>query len=363
MHQTTPTKIADLAMRNPRAAADMLEDHITMMEVNNYSPGYIEDHINTVKSWFRHFDVEVKRRIRVASNNFSPTLQSECVPDVRDMSAIYGKAGLRESVMISLMAKSGLRPGVIGNYNGTDGLQIRDLPDITICRETAKCVRTPNRIVVRRELSKAGHQYFTFSTRSATTQIVAYLNDRLVHGEILSEHSPVISPNDHTETHTWRRSQKAFLPTQRISDRIRQTFRPEFTWRPYVLRAYFDTQLLIAESRGRMAHDFRVFFMGHKGTMESRYTTNKSVLPVTLINEMSSAFERSEEYLDQNGVASDPDQKQQIHEMIEQATPQQIGRILIVLTQTAKAGHGKPALQRGAGKLQRCEPGRQVPIH
>ena len=35
MHQTTPTKIADLAMRNPRAAADILEDHITMMEVNN----------------------------------------------------------------------------------------------------------------------------------------------------------------------------------------------------------------------------------------------------------------------------------------------------------------------------------------
>ena len=130
------------------------------------------------------------------------------------------------------------------------------------------------------------------------------MNDRLAHGEILSEHSPVISPNDHTKTHTWRKSQKTFLPTQRISDRIRQTLRPKFRWRPYVLRAYFDTQLLISESRGKMAHDFRVFFMGHKGTMESRYTRNKSVLPVTLINEMSSAFERSEEYLDQDGVTS-----------------------------------------------------------
>ena len=46
-----------------------------------------------------------------------------------------------------------------------------------------------------------------------------------------------------------------------------------------MLRPYFDAQLLIAESKGKMARDFRVFFMGHKGTMEARYTTNKGVIP------------------------------------------------------------------------------------
>jgi len=74
--------------------------------------------------------------------------------------------------------------------------------------------------------------------------------------------------------------------------------RPRFRWRPYVLRAYFDTQLLIAESRGKIAHDFRVFFMGHKGSMESRYTTNKGILPDALITEMKNAFLKSEEFLD-----------------------------------------------------------------
>ena len=352
MHQMTPSKLADLAVRDMRTATDLLEDHITMMESNNYSPGYIEDHVNTVKSWFRHFDVVVKRRVRIASTGFSPTLQNERVPDAREMEDVYSRAGLRESVLISLMAKSGLRPGVIGNHKGTDGLQIRDLPDILICHGTAKCIRTPNRIIVRRGLSKAGHQYFTFSTQSATKQLVAYLNDRLACGETLHENSPVISPNDHSEAYTWRRSRKAFLPTQRISDKIRNTFRPKFEWRPYVLRAYFDTQLLIAESRGKIAHDFRVFFMGHRGTIESRYTTNKEILPVVLVNEMSDAFTRSEEYLDQTDVIPSPDPKQRIQEILDQATSHQIDCVLDMLTHTIKVGVGKPALQRGSSQFQ-----------
>jgi hypothetical protein len=66
----------------------------------------------------------------------------------------------------------------------------------------------------------------------------------------------------------------------------------------YVLRAFFYTQLLMAESRRKIAHDFRVFFMVHSGSMEARYTTNKGVLPNALIKEMKSAFKRSEEFLD-----------------------------------------------------------------
>lgn len=336
IHQITPADLAELAIRDLRAATDLLQDHITIAESKNYSPGYIEEHVNAVKSWFRHFDIVVNRRTQISLSGFSPTLQNERVPDCYEISEIYKKAELRESVMISMMAKSGLRPGVMGNYDGTDGLQIRDLPDIAIHNGTAECVQTPNRIIVRRELSKAGHQYFTFSTNSATKQLLAYLNDRLVHGEVLTGHSPVIHPNDHDNK--WRRSQKAFLPTQRISDKIRRVFRPKFTWRPYVLRAYFDTQLLIAESRGKITHDFRVFFMGHKGTIESRYTTNKGILPVILISEMSNAFARSEECLDQPITNHNLNQKQQIQEIIDQATPQQIERALDVLTQTMKTG-------------------------
>ncbi|MEM2760672.1 MAG: hypothetical protein QXW73_07790, partial [Nitrososphaerales archaeon] len=112
-----------------------------------------------------------------------------------------------------------------------------------------------------------------------------------------------------------------------------KTFRPRFQWRPYVLRAYFDTQLLIAESRGKIAHDFRVFFMGHKGTIEAKYTTNKGILPEALIDEMCEAFKRSEKFLDLELSEEDPllKQKEQLHRKIEEATPEKVQEMLRLL--------------------------------
>jgi len=88
-----------------------------------------------------------------------------------------------------------------------------------------------------------------------------------------------------------------FITTRNVSREIRETMRPKFNWRPYVLRAYFDTQLLLAESHGKITHPYRGFFMGHTGDIESRYTTNKGVLPVSLVKDMRQAFIRCEPYL------------------------------------------------------------------
>jgi hypothetical protein len=54
--------------------------------------------------------------------------------------------------------------------------------------------------------------------------------------------------------------------------------------------------------------------MGHKVSIEAKYTTNKGVLPEALINEMREAFKRSEEFLDLEGLSEDPiiKQKEQI---------------------------------------------------
>lgn len=105
--------------------------------------------------------------------------------------------------------------------------------------------------------------------------------------------------------------------------------RPRFQFRPYVFRAFFDTQLLIAESRGRVAHDFRVFWMGHKGSIEAKYTTNKGMLSKELVEEMRSAFRRSEEYLDIEVSREDPavKQKEEIKAGIEKLTLDQLGKV------------------------------------
>lgn len=62
-----------------------------------------------------------------------------------------------------------------------------------------------------------------------------------------------------------------------------------FSWRPYVLRAYFDTNMIIAESKGKVSHPYLQFFMGHKGDMEARYSTNKGWLPPDMVEGMREA--------------------------------------------------------------------------
>ena len=310
VHQMTPIQVIELSMKDLRAATDLIQDHITWMEERNHSPGYIDSTITAVKSWLQHFDIEIRRRLKIANADSTPTLENERVPCASEIAEIFDRASLRGAAAISLIAKSGLRPQVLGNHNGTDGLAMLDLPDIVIQQGTARCLQSPPIVIVRRTLSKAKNQYFTFLTPNGTKKLLAYLNDRLVRGETLTGNSAVIAADSKYKYGRGRNGGKKFLPTRQISRIIRETFRPRFQWRPYVLRAYFDTQLLIAESRGKIAYDFRAFFMGHRGTIEAKYTTNKGVLPETLIGEMRGAFKRSEQLLDLEMTEEDPLLKQ-----------------------------------------------------
>ena len=92
------------------------------------------------------------------------------------------------------------------------------------------------------------------------------------------------------------------VTTKTLSKEIRDAMRPKYAWRPYVLKAYFDTQLLIAENNGKIAHAYRQFFMGHKGDIEARYTTNKGRLPVELVEDMRESYRKSLEYLETTRV-------------------------------------------------------------
>ena len=99
----------------------------------------------------------------------------------------------------------------------------------------------------------------------------------------------------------------------------------------------------MAESRGKIAHDFRVFFMGHKGSMEAKYTTNKGLLPDTLVQEMRDAFMRSEEFLDLEigkkieSVTSETASNDLMKDAIQQATPEDLGNIQEMLQSWASS--------------------------
>ncbi|MEM1673930.1 MAG: hypothetical protein QXI56_03530 [Candidatus Bathyarchaeia archaeon] len=84
------------------------------------------------------------------------------------------------------------------------------------------------------------------------------------------------------------------LVTRDIREAIR---RAGFSWRPYVLRAYCDTNMIIAESKGKISHPYLQFIMGHKGDIESRYSANKGVLPPDMIEDMRRAYRECEPFL------------------------------------------------------------------
>ena len=73
----TPMDLAGLDMQDIRSATNLLEDHITMMEEKGYATGYVEDYLKAIKSWFRHFDIRVMRKIKVNTSDYTPTLQNE----------------------------------------------------------------------------------------------------------------------------------------------------------------------------------------------------------------------------------------------------------------------------------------------
>ncbi len=100
----------------------------------------------------------------------------------------------------------------------------------------------PTLIIVRRELSKAGHQYFTFLSEEGCDYLKDYLEGRMREGEEIEPESAVVTPKQRI---------KPFIRSINVGDIIRGVIRKAgFPWRPYVLRSYFDTQLMLAESKG-----------------------------------------------------------------------------------------------------------------
>jgi len=308
----TPTTLADLGRKNRKELEDLIEDHITKMESEGKSPGYITGILKGVKSWLVHNEIELKRKIRISNRGATPTIENERVPEKEELKALLMYGDERASAAMCLVAQSGLRLEVLGNAQGKDGLRVGDLPELKIHQDHVEFTKIPTLVSVRPSLSKTNHKYLTFLPKEACDHLAAYLDNRLSLDAKLTEDVPVIAKKSGFEGNS-----TAFMTTRNVSRIIRKAMRPRFKWRPYVLRAYFSTQMLLAESHGKVSHPYRVFFMGHKGDMESRYSTNKGRLPENLIEDMRSAFAASSEYLETT-PRPERDKKEMLLEMWRQ---------------------------------------------
>jgi hypothetical protein len=192
------------------------------------------------------------------------------------------------------MAFAGCRVEVLGSYLGDDGLRLSDIPEMEIKEGEVGFKKFPAMISVRKTLSKSRHRYFTFLPEQGCGYLKGYLEWRVRRGEDLSPgDKPVITAGPFNQPRVG-----AHISTPKVGKLIRKAIRDAgFLWRPYVLRRYFDTRMMLVENEGEMLRDWRTFHMGHEGTIEATYTVNKG-LPEDVVEKMRETFAKaSEEFL------------------------------------------------------------------
>jgi len=290
--KTDPKAMLEWARRDIMGFQDSLEDLVAKLESEGKSPGYIQGFLKTVKSWLRYNNITLTRKIKIKNSTATPTIENEQVPSQEELARVLRASPPRVRAAVALMAFAGLRPQSIGNHDGSDGLRIKDLPELKIEDGSVVFEKTPTMIVVRQTLSKARHRYFTFLSSEGCTYLKEYLEERIRSGERLKPESPLIA-HERKEA-----AQKPFVMTRKLTHFIRLCMRKAGVYkRPYVLRAYFDTNMIIAESKGKISHPYLQFLMGHKGDIEARYSTNKGVLPPDMVEDMRKCYKDCEPYI------------------------------------------------------------------
>jgi hypothetical protein len=279
---------------------DLVQDVVRRLENENAAPDYIQGIIKGTKSWLKHNDRELKRSIKIKDQGVPVTLAEEKVPEPTQLQEVLSAGTQRAKVSASFMAFCGVRPEVLGNKDGTDGLVLGDLPDLDVDALTFRSM--PAQVVVRRELSKVRHQYFTFVNEKACEYLLSYLQARRGNGEKIGLQSPVIRADEGQKIaylkSRGKKPESFFICTANIESEVRRAIRRAgYDWRPYILRSFFDSHLLTAELQGRVTSTARALFMGHKGDIERKYTLNKRRLPKELFDMMKDQYLKGSAFL------------------------------------------------------------------
>lgn len=290
----TEEKLTQLAKEDYPTLKNLISDQIRKKENEGKAGSYISTSLKPTLSFLKFNNITVHLQINIKNENRNLTTENERIPTKDELSTILRSTDTRGRLEIALMAFSGLRPETLGSYKGTNGLKLSDIKDLEIKNEKIEFKKIPTEITVRPELSKARHQYLTFISKEGCEYMKEYLNERINNKEKLSEESPLILPN---ESKSRKEMKNRFLETQLISREIKKAIKKAgFTWRPYVFRAYFATNLDIAEANGKISHSWRQFIMGHKGDIEARYSTNKN-LSDDIKDQIRETYKRCEKYL------------------------------------------------------------------
>jgi site-specific recombinase XerC len=288
-------------------------DFVRKMEREGKVGSYIARYKKVLRSWLGFKGKDFKLTTNIAYEGRAPRVEEGRIPEKSELAKILRSGSPRARLAISLLAFSGLRPETLGNAEETDGLKISDLPEMRIENGKVDFDKVPAMVNARYTLSKAKHSYFTFLSREGITYLKEYIELRISVGDIIGPETPLFKLDPQG------RISHKFIRTQLATRDIRLAINSaEYKWRPYVLRAYLATALDNAENKGLISHPWRTSFMGHKGDIEARYSTNKR-LPPDMIEEMRSAYARASKYFEteEHGIKEEDAVKIQIDTMRE----------------------------------------------
>ncbi len=181
----------DLLELKPRTLRDVFLDFVTADEKQGAGGSYTSYKVKVARNWLKFNGVTPPSGVKVRS---ADSTYEETALTPEQLRAVLGAAGPREKAAVLLMATAGVRPEVLGNYLGTDGLVLGDFPELVVDRTAARFPKTPTPIIVRRNLSKSNHRYVTFVGEEGAAAVVDYLNSRFAAGERLEPRSAFYAP-------------------------------------------------------------------------------------------------------------------------------------------------------------------------
>jgi hypothetical protein len=301
----SPAGFLDEARSHPDALERRLVRYATSLQQRGRRGTYIAKTFTGAGSFLRKHRVEFAGFPKVKMVR-GESIESERVPTQAELGKLLRALSLRGQVSALLMAHAGLRPGTFATYLAGDrALSLRDLPELDL--KSLSFRRMPFQIRVPGSLSKTRRAYLTFGTPELGDALIAYLKERKrrprwsqgheTPPETLTPESPVVAIRD-TETDTGFVTVKAV--TAELRNAIAKVVPNDTTWRPYVLRAYASTQLLLAESKGLIIRDVREEILGHDLGVSGRYNLEKK-LSGTLVEELREQYARAVPFLESGG--------------------------------------------------------------
>ncbi len=293
----SPGELVRRARTRPESVRRLLSDYAVAQQERGRSPAYIRKVLFALRSWLDHSGVEFTRLPKIGGRD-GVTIENERVPSAQDLRRLIGVLSARGRVCTLLMAQSGVRPGVLGSIDASDGLRFGDLPEFDLAKLEFR--RVPFVVRVRSTRDKTGKGYQTFGGPELAEAILAYVHERLARGETLTTDSPLVGALGSGVGREGKGPKRAgtFVSTKSITLDLREGIhRSGLAFRPYVLRARFATACLLGEQHGTVTRDVREFWMGHDlGSVQNRYTLGKRLTDET-VEAMRAAYERTLPFL------------------------------------------------------------------